>query len=234
VSVALLSALNPKLSWYAARASGLIAWALVTLSILWGLALSTRLVRRRGVPAWLLDLHKFLGTLALVFVGVHIVALWADNFVAFGPRELFVPFASPWRTGAVAWGIAATYLLAAVQLTSWAMKRLPRRLWHSVHLLSIPMFVTATLHGFTSGADAANVAVEWAAVTGGVAVFLLVALRVLAPRRRLRVVATRPVEPARPPQPSEAAFRGRSAETAAKVETLARMVESVADRSRPI
>lgn len=235
MSLALLGALNPKLSWYAARASGLIAWSIVTLSILWGLALSTHLVRRRGVPAWLLDLHKFLGTLTLVFVGVHLVSLWADNFVAFGPRELFVPFASPWRTGAVAWGIAATYLLVAIQLTSWAMKRLPRRLWHSVHLLSIPMFVTATLHGFTSGADAANVAVEWAAVTGGVVVFLLVSLRVLAPRRRVRVVATRgAAEPTRPPEPSEAAFRGRSAETAAKVEALARMVESVAGRSRPI
>ena len=121
----MLGQLNSQLSWYAARASGLVAWAVVTLSILWGLALSTRLVRRKGVPAWLLDLHKFLGTLSLVFVGVHVVALWADNFVYFGPRELFVPFASPWRTGAVAWGIAATYLLVAIQLTSWTMKRLP-------------------------------------------------------------------------------------------------------------
>jgi predicted ferric reductase len=246
VTVALLAQLNPKLSWYAARASGLIAWALVTLSILWGLALSTR-----GVPAWLLDLHKFLGTLSLVFVGVHIVALWADNFVAFGPRELFVPFASAWRTGAVAWGIAATYLLVAVQLTSWAMKRLPRRLWHSVHLLSIPMFATATLHGFTAGADGANVAVQWAAVTGGVFVFLLVTLRVIAPRRLPRPIsAVKSTTGAPPPEaPSETAFRGRSAdisradisntdirtgdaaaETAAKVAALAQMVESVADR----
>ena len=110
----------------------------MTLSILWGLALSTRLIRRKGVPAWLLDLHKFLGTLSIVFVGVHLLALWADNFVYFGPGELFVPFASPWRPGAVAWGIAATYLLVAIQLTSWMMKRLPRKLWHSVHLTEHP------------------------------------------------------------------------------------------------
>src|SRR5882757_4291393 len=158
-----LGQLNSQLSWYAARASGLVAWAVITLSMLWGLALSTRLIRRKGVPAWLLDLHKFLGTLSIVFVAVHVLALWADNFVYFGPRELFVPFASPWRTGAVAWGIAATYLLVAVQVTSWAMKRLSRRLWHSVHVMSIPMFAAATRHGFTSGADGANVAVQWAA-----------------------------------------------------------------------
>jgi predicted ferric reductase len=76
--------LNSQLSWYAARASGLVAWAIVTLSILWGLALSTRLLRRKGVPAWLLDLHKFLGTLSIVFVAVHVAALVADNFVYFG------------------------------------------------------------------------------------------------------------------------------------------------------
>lgn len=176
-------ALNGQLSWYAARASGLVAWAVVTLSLLWGLALSTRLVRRRGVPAWLLDLHKFLGTLSIVFVAVHVVALWADNYVYFGPRELFVPFASSWRASAIAWGIAATYLLVAIQLTSWAMKRIPRRVWHGVHVLSIPMFAMATVHGFTAGADAGNVAVEWVATTGGLAVCLLVTFRMWTPSR---------------------------------------------------
>jgi predicted ferric reductase len=190
MTIALLGALNGKLSWYAARASGLIAWAVVTLSILWGLALSTRLIRRKGVPAWLLDLHKFLGTLSIVFVAVHVLALWADNFVYFGPRELFVPLASSWRPVAVAWGIAATYLVVAIQITSWMMKRLPRKLWHSVHLMSIPMFVLATVHGFSSGADNKNLVVQWLALTGGLLVFLLVTFRLLAPRRGTRRVLT--------------------------------------------
>jgi len=233
-----LGALNAKLSWYAARSSGLVAWSVVTLSILWGLAVSTRLVKRKGVPAWLLDLHKFLGTLSIVFVAVHIVALWADNFVYFGPRELFLPMASAWRPGAVAWGIVATYLLVAIQLTSWMMKRLPRRLWHAIHLLSIPMFVLATVHGFTSGADSRNLAVQWVALTGGLFVFLLVSFRVLAPRRRTRAASVRaaarpvPAPPETVPpvetQPDERAFRGRSADQAAKVAELAQIVESAA------
>jgi len=257
MTIAVAAALNPKLAWYASRASGLIAWAVVTLSILWGLAVSTRLIRRKGVPAWLLDLHKFLGTLSVVFVGVHILALWADNFVYFGPRELLIPLASPWRPGAVAWGIAATYLIVAIQITSWLMKRLPRKLWHVVHLSSIAMFVFATLHGFTSGADNKNLAIQWVALTGGLAVFLLVSFRVLAPRRtrsadraasRSKVaVATHaapapapvptpeaPAPVARPQQPDAAALLGRSAETAAKVAELAelaQMVESTGTRA---
>jgi len=189
------AAVSSKLSWYAARSSGLIAWAVVTASILWGLAVSTRLIRRKGVPAWCLDLHKFLGTLSIVFVAVHLLALWADNFVYFGPRELFVPMASQWRPGAVAWGIAATYLLVAIQLTSWTMRKLPRRLWHAVHLSSFPMFIFATVHGFTAGADNMNLAVQWGALTGGLFVIFLVIFRFLVPRRSSKASRARRATP---------------------------------------
>ena len=57
-------AVTEKLAWYVSRASGLIAWVLVAASIVWGITLSSRLLRRRGIPAWLLDLHRYLGLLA--------------------------------------------------------------------------------------------------------------------------------------------------------------------------
>lgn len=179
----MLADLNPQLAWYAARASGLVAWALVTASILWGLALSTRLIRKKGIPAWLLDLHKFLGALSLVFVVVHLVALVADNYAYFGWRELFVVWASKWRPAAVAWGIAAMYLLVAVQLTSWVMRKISRKLWHTVHLSSFLLFGFSTVHGFQSGADAANLAVQWLLLSGGTLVLFLVLFRLLAPRK---------------------------------------------------
>jgi predicted ferric reductase len=181
-----LAELNPQLSWYAARSSGLVAWALVTASILWGLALSTRLIQRRGIPAWLLDLHRFLGTLSFVFVGVHLVALWADSFTMFGWSELFVPMASTFRPGAVAWGIVAAYLLLAVEVTSWLMRRISRRVWHAVHLSSFGLFITASVHGFQSGADRGALFVQWMALTGGTLVLFLALFRLLAPRRSRR------------------------------------------------
>jgi predicted ferric reductase len=176
--------LNKQLSWYVARAGGLVAWALVTASILWGLALSTRLIRRKGVPAWLLDLHKFLGTLSLVFTGVHLFGLWTDNFTQFAWREMFIPMASTkWRPGAVTWGVIATYAMVAIQLTSWIMRKLPRRLWHTIHLSSFLLFGFATVHGFQSGADKSNLLVQWGALTGGTLVLFLVTFRILAPRK---------------------------------------------------
>ena len=159
-------------------------------------------MRRRGAPAWILDLHKFLGTLSLVFVGVHVAALVADNYVHFGAAELFVPMQSSWRPGAVAWGIAGLYLLVAIQLTSWFMRRLPRRLWHAIHLGSFPLFAVATLHGFTAGADNTNVAVQWVALTCGLFVLLLAVVRVRAPRRKHSGISTAATSPRAEPDPT--------------------------------
>ena len=179
----LIAEMNSKSWWWLARSSGMVAWAIVTASIVWGLTLSTRLIRRRGIPAWLLDLHRYLGTLSLVFTAIHLVGLWADSFVKFGPRELFVPFASAWRTRAVMWGILAMYLLVAIEVTSLLMRRLPRRVWHSIHLSSFVLFASVTAHGFLAGTDRSNIALQWVTLTGCALVGFLATFRLLAPRR---------------------------------------------------
>jgi predicted ferric reductase len=183
------ASVDPRLWWWVSRASGIVAWAVVAAAVVWGLLASTKLIRKRGIPAWILDLHRYLGTLTVAFVIVHVGAIWLDSFVRFSPQQLFVPFASSWRPHPVAWGIFATYLLLAIQLTSWVMRRLPRKLWHRVHVLSIPMLVLATVHGFLAGTDRSNAVLQWTAfvILGGV-VFLL-AIRVLSPGRTPRRVA---------------------------------------------
>ena len=179
-------AVAEKLAWYISRSSGIVAWIVLTASIVWGLALSSRLVRRRGVPAWLLDLHRFLGTLTIVFSLIHIGGLVADNYVHVGWSELFVPMSTTWRPGAVAWGIVALYLVVAIQITSWMMRRMPRRVWHAIHLTSFPMFAMATVHGYQSGHDAGNHLVQVVALTGAWLVVSLIIFRLLTLRTRRR------------------------------------------------
>lgn len=175
--------LNPKLAWYVSRAAGLVAWLLCAASILWGLFLSSKLVRRRGLPAWLLDLHRYLGSLAVVTCAVHLGGLVADSYTHFGWGELFVPFASSWRPGAVAWGIVAMDVLLAVELTSLVRKRLPKRVWHAVHLTSIPMFAAASVHGITAGTDWSNRVVQVGAAVVTAAIVVQIALRLIGRRR---------------------------------------------------
>lgn len=172
--------MNPKFWWYLTRASGLVAAVLIALTVIWGLLLATKLIERRGLPAWLLDLHRTLGGLSVVFVGVHLFALWADSYVDFGWRELFVPFASGWRPGAVAWGIVALWGLLAVQGTSMVQRWMPRRWWRRIHLLSFPVVVMVGVHAVTAGTDSGH------PVFGVVALALMCALIFLVAYRQLR------------------------------------------------
>ncbi len=176
--------MNEQLAWYVTRASGIVALFLLTMAVAWGLLFGTRLLQGRPSPKWLLDLHRFLGGLAVAFTGIHVAALVADDYVAFGPVDLLVPFAAEWRPGPVAWGIAAMYLLVAVEVTSLAMQRLPRRLWRLVHLSSYALFWTAIVHGATAGTDAAHPAYLGAVTSGIATVAVLSGYRVVTIRRR--------------------------------------------------
>jgi len=168
--------------WYTARASGIVAWALVTASVLWGLALASRLVRRPK-PAWVLDVHRFLGGASVLFVAVHLVALTLDPYVGFGPADLFVPLASVWKPDAVAWGIVAMYLLLAVELTSLLMKHLPRKLWRAVHLTSFLVFAGVSVHAVEAGTDVGDAVMQWFGLGSVALVGFLAMFRVVADRR---------------------------------------------------
>jgi len=104
--------------------------------------------------------------------------------VYFGWRELLLPNASPWNTTAITWGVFAFYLLVVIQVSSWGMKHLPRRLWHGVHLLSYALFVMVTVHGFMAGTDSSNIVFFTIAVAGiAILSFTLVA-RILQGRAK--------------------------------------------------
>lgn len=175
--------------WYMARAGGIVAWALAALAVIGGLQLSTRLVKRPA-PAWVLDVHRFVGGLSVAFLGIHLLGLAADSFIGYGPADLFVPFVSDYKPTAVALGVIAMYLLLAIEITSLAMRRLPRRTWHAVHLTSYVVFVTGTLHGVTAGTDRHNAIFQWACLLTAGVVLMMTLVRVWAPRRTPRGVAS--------------------------------------------
>jgi methionine sulfoxide reductase heme-binding subunit len=145
--------MRAQITWYAVRASGLVAWALAAASVVWGLALSTRATGRRPRPPWLYDLHRFLGAAALVFTGVHVGSILLDTYVHFSLANVLVPFTGTWHPGAVAWGIVSLYLMAAVELTSLARRWMSTRVWRRIHFASFVLFVTSTIHAFTAGTD---------------------------------------------------------------------------------
>ncbi len=162
--------MNPQFWWYMTRASGLIAWLMLTASVIWGVVLSTKAFPEHRRPAWLLDLHRWLGGLSVMFLAIHLSALVADSYTHFGIGDLAVPFMSDWKPGAVAFGVIAAWLLIAVELTSLAIRRLPRRVWRSIHLLSYITFWLTSIHGALAGSDRTALLYQVTAVGSIVAV----------------------------------------------------------------
>jgi DMSO/TMAO reductase YedYZ heme-binding membrane subunit len=175
--------MNPQLTWYVARAGGIVAWGLLTGGVVMGLLLAAKLPLGPGTNKWLLDIHRFLAALAIVFSAVHMGALVADSYVDFGARELFVPFASEWQPGAVAWGVAAFHLLIAIEVSSLAMRHIRRSLWRTIHELSFVVWGFATVHGITAGTDATNAIYRYVTIFTLQLIPLCIALRLWARNR---------------------------------------------------
>jgi hypothetical protein len=195
--------------WYTARAAGMVAWALLAITVIFGLIRSTNIGRAgrtarpgRGAapagvgaklrPVWVVDLHRFLAGLTVAFTCVHVVAILADTYVHFDIAQVLVPFSSTWHPVAVAWGTIALYLLVAVEVTSLAQRHLPRRVWRRTHYATLPLFVFATVHGLSAGTDRSTMVVITAAVVLSLVVTGLVALRIRRTTRR------DPIEPLGP------------------------------------
>jgi len=166
--------MNEHIWWYVARSCGVVAWALGTASVVWGMALSSRALGRRPRAPWLLDLHRFLGGLTVLFVFAHMAALIADSYVHFTLLDVLVPFAASWKPGAVAWGVVAFYILIAVEVTSLLRSRLSKKTWRAVHLSSYGVYVLSSIHFLAAGSDAGPAARVGIIASLGFVLFFLV------------------------------------------------------------
>jgi DMSO/TMAO reductase YedYZ heme-binding membrane subunit len=170
--------MNDQIWWYVARGSGVVAWAVMALGIFWGLALSSRFLGKRPKRNWMLDLHRFLGGMSVVFVGMHLASLVFDSYISFGFVDIVLPGATAYRPIAVAWGVIGLYLLAAVQATSMLRKHISKRAWRRTHFLSFPLFLVSTVHLLAIGTDSTNPLLRWTVLTTVVAIAIATAVRI--------------------------------------------------------
>jgi len=180
--------MSPQFWWFLTRASGITAWVMLTLSVIWGIVLSTKAFPDTRRPIWLLAVHRWLAGLTMSFIGIHLVALVADTYVHFGLADITIPYATSWKAGAVALGILGMWLLVAVELTSLAMRRLPRKVWRFIHLSSYVAFWMASMHAAFAGTDSGKPLYQVTAVASILAVAWALMYRV-ANRRSVRRAA---------------------------------------------
>ncbi|MEN9822827.1 MAG: hypothetical protein RLZ04_1253 [Actinomycetota bacterium] len=140
--------------WYLTRSTGIVAAVLSVAALMWGFYFSSRNMGQRLKANWWLALHNWLGGSALAFTAVHMLVSFLDTEVGLRFVDLLWPNGEVgWEIG---WGVIAFWLFCIVVLSSVARirRRLPRSVWHAVHLLAIPAVVLMAVHSLQAGYDA--------------------------------------------------------------------------------
>jgi methionine sulfoxide reductase heme-binding subunit len=171
-------------TWYIARSSGIVAYLLLSSSVVLGALMAGR--AKFTWPRFAVEeVHRFLALLAGVFIVVHGGALFLDSVVPISLEQELVPFSSSYRPFAVALGVLAAEIMAAVGVTNYFRSRLPHRVWRRAHYLTLAVWGLATVHGFLAGTDRFD---PWFAgiATATVASVAMVLFSRFSPRRLSR------------------------------------------------
>jgi methionine sulfoxide reductase heme-binding subunit len=159
--------------WYAARASGVAAYVVLSLVVSLGLGLGGKAQNHRWPRFSVEDVHRFGGLLVGSLIGVHVLAIAADSFLPFSLVQLLVPFTSTYRPLWTGLGIAAAELLVALAITNRYRKRLPYAFWRKAHYLNFAVWALASVHGLMAGTDRGA---AWLAILYGVSVAVVLML----------------------------------------------------------
>ena len=137
--------------WEIARATGLVAIVVYTLTAAWGILLAGRGIQQ---PKGALELHRSLQTLGLIAIITHVVVLLLDSYAKVEWTAVFGIDSRP----AIVLGAIALWLAIALPL-SFALrqrKRVSFKAWRAVHYLAYAFWASAVAHGLWIGTDTRN------------------------------------------------------------------------------
>ena len=165
--------------WLVSRASGIVALGLISLSVLLGLAMATKILRRPGIGRKLARLHEHVALVALAAIAVHGLSLLGDRWLKVGLRGLLVPFAMGYRPIFTGLGIIAAYLAALLGLSFYVRRTIGARLWRKLHRATIVVWLLGVVHTLGAGTDATTPWLRMMMIGTGTPIVFLALLRVL-------------------------------------------------------
>jgi methionine sulfoxide reductase heme-binding subunit len=142
--------------WLLARATGLAAYVLLTVSVLAGLVLKSRPFGTRIKPASATQLHRTLAMLSLGALALHGLTLVLDETVEIGIGALLVPGLAPYRPLWTGVGVLAGELMVLVYFSFALRKRIGMKNWRRLHWTTYGAFAGATAHGVMAGSDSSQ------------------------------------------------------------------------------
>ena len=187
-----------KRAWYFGRATGITAFILFTLVVIFGLLMKSQMLVRTFSPATLNATHEYLSLSALSIALLHTASFFFDRYLHINLVEALVPFyldrsfssALGLDIGvAVGLGILAVYLALVLVFTSLYRHKLPLKLWRGLHYLSFLFYILIILHGLSAGTDSTS---HWAQAMYGVSflvVIMLIGIRIASAIKLRRMLA---------------------------------------------
>jgi methionine sulfoxide reductase heme-binding subunit len=143
----------PSVLWHLARAAGFVSLLLLAATVCVGVALSLRLRTPRWPTFVTEGLHRYLSTVLLVFLTIHVGTLLLDPFAKFSVQDVLIPFVSTYRTFWMALGICAAELVVAFALSIYIRRLIGYRAWRVLHYGTYALFPLSLLHGIGTGTD---------------------------------------------------------------------------------
>jgi methionine sulfoxide reductase heme-binding subunit len=167
-------------TWYLARATGLVLLVVFTASTALGVLSSTGKAGGR-VPRFVAtDLHRRLSMIALALLLAHITVSVADTYVNITWLDVFVPFVGSYRPLWLGLGTLASDVTLLVVATSLLRHRMTPLAWRVVHLCVYAAWPAVVLHGLGTGSDSRRLPALALTVACCLVVLAAVAWRVVA------------------------------------------------------
>lgn len=145
--------MNDTLLWYTTRGAGAVSLVLLTGVVNLGVLSALRVQSQRWPRFLTTGLHRNLGLLTLVFLGLHIVTAVVDPFTHLGWLTAVLPFSSYYRTLWLGLGTIASELLLAIVITSVARGLIGHGAWRAIHWMAYASWPIAVVHGLGTGTD---------------------------------------------------------------------------------
>jgi methionine sulfoxide reductase heme-binding subunit len=139
--------------WFASRAVGIVAIALLAVSVALGLAMSGRLGRRPGLPAKLKRFHEASTLVTLGLVVAHAGLLLADGYLRPGLAGITLPFQLSYRPFFTGIGIIGGWLALILGLSFYVRRWIGVKTWRRLHRFTLLVYVLALGHVVGAGTD---------------------------------------------------------------------------------
>jgi len=139
--------------WLLARSSGLVAYSLLTLAVIAGLTLRTRLLGRAVSPGIVTAVHRTLSLVGLGALALHVALIALDSQVDVPLVSVLVPGMSGYRPLATSLGVVAMELWLIIHLSFRLRRHIGVKRWRSLHMATFPTWGLAAAHGIFAGTD---------------------------------------------------------------------------------